>query len=114
MKKLKHLEKPEQAAIAAESRENKPIEEDEERMTRRVEVRIPGVKLAGGAGARNRKSRKNLKLSLRGSVEKQSQHGLDQLNKPRVESDEDRSARPEPDPRARSMGSRKAVRGLRS
>ena len=54
-------------------------------------------KLTRGAEARNRKSKKDLKLSLRGIVEKQVQHGLDRLNKPRVGSDEDRSARPGPD-----------------
>ena len=62
-----------------------------------------GDKLAGGVKAR---SRRNLKLSLRGCVEKLPQHRPARLNKPRVRSDEDRSVRPrlaqearEPDPR---------------
>ena len=53
-----------------------------------------GDKLVGGAEARNRQSRRNLKLSLRGNVEKQAQYALHQLNNLRAESDEDRLARP--------------------
>ena len=38
----------------------------------------------GGTGTVIQKIPKNLKLSLRGSVERQAQHRLDQLNKPRT------------------------------
>ena len=55
--------------------------------------------------SRGKKPKKDLKLSLRGSAEKQAQHGPDRLNKPSVGSDEDQLARPrsaeeagEPDP----------------
>ena len=41
---------------------------------------MPGDKLAGGVKARGRR---NLKLSLRGRVEKQPQHRPARLNKPR-------------------------------
>ena len=76
-------------------RANKPTEEVEERGTKGVEMCVPGDKLAGGAEPRNEQSRKNLKLSWRGSVEKQAQHGPDRMNKLRAESDEDQSARPD-------------------
>ena len=54
----------------------------------------------GEAGAKKQKSRKNLKLSLRGSVEIQAQHGPDRLHKLRAGSDENCLARPGPDRRA--------------
>ena len=65
-----------------------------ERGTRRDEERKQGVKMPGEVGARNRQSRMNLKLILRGSVEMQAQHGPDRLDKRRAGWDEDRSARP--------------------
>ena len=49
----------------------------------RVEERERGMK-PGETRAKNRKSVKNLKLSLRGSVEIQAQHWSDRLHKPRT------------------------------
>ena len=65
-----------------------------ERETRPDTEREQGVKTPREAEARNWQSRSNLKLSLRGSVEKQAQHGPDRLNKPTAGSGEDRSGRP--------------------
>ena len=48
------------------SRANKPTAEVEGHKTGRVEERVLGDKLAGGVEAKNRKSMRNLKLSLRG------------------------------------------------
>ena len=64
---------------------DKPTERVEARGVEQVEERERGVK-PGEAGAKNRKSRKNLKLSLRGNVEIQAQHWLDWLHKPRTRS----------------------------
>ena len=68
-----------------------------ERGTGLDEEHEQGVKTPGEAEARNRQSGRNLKLSLRGSVEKQAQHGPNWLNKPRDGSDEDRLTRPRSD-----------------
>ena len=52
---------------------DKPTERVEARGVEQVEERERGVK-PGEARAKNRKTRKNLKLSLRGNVEIQAQH----------------------------------------
>ena len=62
---------------------DKPTERVEARGVEQVEERERGVK-PGEAGARKWKSRKNLQLSLRGSVEVQAQHWPDRLHKPRT------------------------------
>ena len=97
-------------------RANKPTEEVEERGTGWVEVHVPRDKLAEGAEARNKKSRRNLKLTLRGSVEKQDQHEPNPICE-RSRGDEPGSAGEAGEPnrwKAGSVGSQKAVRGLRS
>ena len=55
----------------------------EARRIEQVEERERGVE-PGGTGAVIRKIPKSLKLSLRGSVERQAQHRLDRLSKPRT------------------------------
>ena len=54
--------------------------------TEQVEEREPGGKLKEGAEAKNRQIKRNLKLSLRGSVERRAQHEPDRLKKPTIES----------------------------
>ena len=60
-----------------------------ERRTGPDEESEQGVKMSGEAETRNQQSRRNLKFSLRGSVEMHAQHGLHQLNKLRAGSGED-------------------------
>ena len=68
-----------------------------ERETGPDKEREQGVKTPREAEARNQQSRSNLKLSLRGSVERQAQHGPDRLNKLTTRSGEERSGRPSAD-----------------
>ena len=63
------------------------------RGTGRVVERKQGGVKPRKARAKNQKSKKNLKFSLRGSVEIQAQHWPDRLNKPRAGLDEDQSSR---------------------
>ena len=73
-------------------RANKPTGRVEVRGIEEVEERERGVK-PGGTGPESPKIPKSLKLSLRGSVERQAQHRPDRLKKPRTESVRDRSVR---------------------
>ena len=65
------------------TRADKPTERVEACGIERVEERERGMK-PGETGVKNQKSKKNLKFSLRESVEIQAQHWPDRLRKPRT------------------------------